>query len=95
MCLNNWTDMEKEELIEMLVSDLETSSTLLGSKWMMLLNQMTDEELVVVLEVLEKGLEEKLKKEDLTPFLKILAKYHPGSDIAFAEDDGEDYIGMN
>ena len=87
--------MEREELIEMLVIDLERSSTLPASHWMILLNQMRDEELVVVLEMLKKGLDEKLKKEDLVPFLKILAKYHPGSDIAFDEDDGEDYIGMN
>jgi len=35
---------------------------------------------------------EKLKKEDLVPFLKILSKYH--QDIANSED-GDDFIGLN
>ncbi len=83
--------MEREALIQLLVIDLENSSSMPASYWKVRLNKMTDEELQVVLKMVEKGMAEKLKKEDLIPFLKILSKYH--KDIAFGDDD--DYICLN
>jgi lipid-A-disaccharide synthase-like uncharacterized protein len=84
--------MEREELIQLLVIDLESRSSMPASYWKVRLNKMTDEELLVVLEMVEKAMVEKLKKEDLVPFLKILSKYH--QDIANSED-GDDFIGLN
>ncbi len=84
--------MEREELIQMLVIDLKNRSSMPASYWKVRLNKMTGEELQVVLEMVEKAMVEKLKKEDLVPFLKILTKYH--KDIVNGED-GNDFIGLN
>ncbi len=80
--------MEREELIQLLMIDLENRSSMPARYWKVHLNQMTDEELQVVLEMVEK-----LKKEDLVPCLKILSKYH--KNIANGVDDGDDFIGLN
>ncbi len=85
--------MEREELIQLLVIDLESSSSMPASYWKVRLDKMTDEELQVVLEMVEKAMVDKLKKEDLTPFLKILSKYH--KDIANNDEAGDDFIGLN
>ncbi len=84
--------MEREELIQLLMIDLESRSSMHASYWKVRLNKMNDEELQVVLEMVEKAMVEKLKKEDFLPFLKILSKYH--QDIANGED-GDDFISLN
>ncbi len=89
--MNNWCNrnvMEREDLIQLLVIDLENSSSMPASYWNVRLYQMTDEELVVVLEMMDKAKVERLKKEDLMPFLEILSKYH--QDIVFGDDDDFD-----
>ncbi len=84
--------LKRKELIQLLVIDLENSSSMPASYWKVRLNKMTDEELLVVLEMVEKAMVEKLENEDLVPFLKILSKYH--QDIANGEY-GDDFIGLN
>ena len=85
--------MEREKLIDSLVDYLENASTMPSSHWKMLLVQMTNEELQVVVDLMDKGKSKTITKEDLRPFLKIVSKYHPKK--THTEEDEDFYIGLN
>lgn len=68
-----------------------------SSYWKMLLVQMTNEELQVVVQLMDKGNSKTITKEDLEPFLEIVSKYHPKNTHTEDDEDEDDdfYIGLN
>ena len=87
--------MEREKLIDSLVTDLTNASTMPSSHWKMLLVQMTNNELQVVVQLMDKGNSKTIAKEDLKPFLKIVSKYHPKKTNTEEDEDDDFYIGLN